>query len=258
VEADYSGNEVSAESLLRLLTGRHRDADMLPSRVLASSNQSNVLLFLSGHGGDGFFKFRDYEEMAADELRIAIEEMSVLGRFRRLLIVADTCQAASMTQTITTENVVSIASSRLGENSYSYISNAKLGVSTIDRFSMSLGAFFDRYVRSRADLSKRTIGELVSSLDRRFLHSTPYVGYTTIDLERERGSATLEDDIANRLSLNEFFGPAVMPWNRARIVYSSDSGGTTYSETRDNIRQLPPTTQSFEFTAENCWFTHCD
>jgi glycosylphosphatidylinositol transamidase (GPIT) subunit GPI8 len=254
VEVDYSGNEVSAESLLRLLTGRLPQGEMLPSRVLSSTNQSNVLLFLSGHGGDGFFKFRDYEEMSADELRAAVEEMSSLGRFRRLLIVADTCQASSMTQTITTENVISIASSRINENSYSYISNKKLGVSTIDRFSMALGSYFDRYVRSRADLSKRTIKDLVASLDRRFLQSTPYVGYSSIELDLEQGASSSADDIINRLSLNEFFGPSVTPWNRARVVHSSED-----DEMKDFIgTTVPSVAEETESThSEHCWFTDC-
>jgi phosphatidylinositol glycan class K len=252
VEVDYSGNEVSGDSLLRLLTGRQIQSEVLPSRMLSSTNQSNVLLFLSGHGGDGFFKFRDYEEMSADELRVAVEEMSSLGRFRRLLIVADTCQASSMTQGITTENVISIASSRVSENSYSYISNKKLGVSTIDRFSMALGSYFDRHVRSRGDLSKRTIRDLVASLDHRFLQSTPYVGYSSIELSPEQGSPSSVDDIVTRLSLNDFFGPFVTPWNRARVVHSSADNDLVNSA-HPIIKEEMQSTH-----AEDCWFIDCN
>ena len=34
------------------------------SKRLRTTNTSNILVFLSGHGGDEFFKFRDTEEMS--------------------------------------------------------------------------------------------------------------------------------------------------------------------------------------------------
>jgi len=51
-----------------------------------------VLLYLSGHGGDGFFKFHDSQELSAEFLADTIREMHLRGRFKRMLVVADTCK----------------------------------------------------------------------------------------------------------------------------------------------------------------------
>jgi len=36
---------------------------------------SNVLVYLTGHGGDGFLKFQDSEEITSQELADALEQM---------------------------------------------------------------------------------------------------------------------------------------------------------------------------------------
>lgn len=74
VEVDYRGYEVTAENLVRLLTGRVHSTTPRNKRFL-SNRQSNVLIYLSGHGGDGFLKFQDAEELTNVDLADAIETM---------------------------------------------------------------------------------------------------------------------------------------------------------------------------------------
>ena len=62
------------ENFVRLLTGR------LPpgtprSKQLLTDEGSNVLVYLTGHGGDGFLKFQDSEEITSQELADALEQM---------------------------------------------------------------------------------------------------------------------------------------------------------------------------------------
>lgn len=62
------------ENFVRLLTGR------LPpgtprSKQLLSDEGSNVLIYLTGHGGDGFLKFQDSEEITSQEMADALEQM---------------------------------------------------------------------------------------------------------------------------------------------------------------------------------------
>ena len=57
IEVDYRGAEVTVESLLRLLTGRH-DSAVPRSKRLLSDAHSNILVYLTGHGGDQFLKFQ--------------------------------------------------------------------------------------------------------------------------------------------------------------------------------------------------------
>jgi phosphatidylinositol glycan class K len=177
VQSDYRGGDVTVDALLRLLTGRHH-AGTPESKKMNSNNESNVFIFFSGHGGDGFFKFRDVEEISSEELGTAVDEMELKNRYRNLLIISDTCQAATLTNRVTAKNVVSLASSGASENSYAYSPNAKLGVSLIDRFSYSLAEFFRRNVKSKTDLRNLRFSDLMNSFDPRFLQATPSIVMT--------------------------------------------------------------------------------
>lgn len=177
VVSDYHGADVTVDAFLRLLTGRHHRGTPLSKR-LSSNNQSSVLIFLSGHGGDGFFKFRDFEEVSSEEIGLAISEMELKNRYKQLLIISDTCQAASLTTHVSSRDVVSVASSRVGENSYAYSPSPKLGVSLIDRFSYSLSEFFRVSIKSQSDLKKFKIVDIINFMDPKFLQSNPVISYT--------------------------------------------------------------------------------
>lgn len=56
----------------------HASVSALPSALIdkmGSDEQSNVLIYLSGHGGDQFFKFHDSQELTAQLLHQVILEM---------------------------------------------------------------------------------------------------------------------------------------------------------------------------------------
>lgn len=74
IEVDYRGYDVTVENFLRVLTGRH-DPLVPPRKRLMSDENSNVLLFLTGHGGVEFLKFQDKEELTAQDLADSIEQM---------------------------------------------------------------------------------------------------------------------------------------------------------------------------------------
>ena len=58
IEVDYRGNEVTVESFIRLLTDRWPSSHPTSKRLLTNS-QSNILIYMTGHGGDSFLKFQD-------------------------------------------------------------------------------------------------------------------------------------------------------------------------------------------------------
>ncbi|RSH95338.1 hypothetical protein EHS25_000425 [Saitozyma podzolica] len=74
IEVDYRGYEVTVESFLRLLTGRHPD-HLPPSKRLLTDASSNVFIYMTGHGGNEFLKFQDNEEVSAFDIADAIEQM---------------------------------------------------------------------------------------------------------------------------------------------------------------------------------------
>ena len=55
---------MTVENFLRVLTGRH-DPAVPRSKRLLSDGGSNVLVYLTGHGGDEFLKFQDKEQVQA-------------------------------------------------------------------------------------------------------------------------------------------------------------------------------------------------
>ena len=56
---DYLGEDVSLSTFLNLLLG-NLPSSLSSKRKLYSNENSTLLLFLNGHGGDDFFKFRVY------------------------------------------------------------------------------------------------------------------------------------------------------------------------------------------------------
>jgi GPI-anchor transamidase subunit K len=110
--------DVSIESFLRVMTGRHSPNEARSKRLL-SDESSNILVYLTGHGGDEFLKFQDQEEISSMDLADAVEQMNVQKRYRSMLIMTDTCQAGTLHNHIRSPRVLTIGSSKLGENSYS-------------------------------------------------------------------------------------------------------------------------------------------
>lgn len=169
VEVDYRGYEVTVENFLRVLTGRH-DSAVPRSKRLLSDEKSHILLYMTGHGGDEFLKFQDSEELQSHDLADAVKQMKEKNRFKELLIMVDTCQAATLFSQLHSPGVLAIGSSKKGENSYSHHLDSDIGVSVVDRFTFYTLAFFEKLnMYSNASLSS-----LFKSYDPKMLMSTAY------------------------------------------------------------------------------------
>jgi phosphatidylinositol glycan class K len=174
---DYTGADVTVESFLRLLTGRQASS-LSKNKQLNSDSDSNILIYLTGHGGDEFLKFRDQEEMSSADLSYALSEMHAKGRYKSVLLVADTCQAATLGAKITSPEVTVLSSSLIGENSYAYYSNDELAVAVIDRFTYSLMMFLREPAKSSRAADPRTLSNLYKSFNPTFLRAKPFI-FTT-------------------------------------------------------------------------------
>ncbi|KAK3156372.1 hypothetical protein QOZ80_2AG0106480 [Eleusine coracana subsp. coracana] len=169
VEVDYRGYEVTVENFLRVLTGRH-DSAVPRSKRLLSDEGSHILLYMTGHGGDEFLKFQDSEELQSHDLADAVKQMKEKHRFKELLIMVDTCQAATLFSQLQSPGVLAIGSSMKGENSYSHHLDSDIGVSVVDRFTFYTLAFFEKLnMYSNASLSS-----LFNSYNPSMLLSTAY------------------------------------------------------------------------------------
>lgn len=206
VEVDYRGYEVTVENFLRVLTGRHETAVPRSKRLL-SDEGSHILLYMTGHGGDEFLKFQDSEELQSHDLADAVKQMKEKRRFKELLIMVDTCQAATLFSQLQSPGVLAIGSSKKGENSYSHHLDSDVGVSVVDRFTFYTLAFFERLnMYDNASLSS-----LFKSYNPNTLMSTAY--YRT-DLYQRR----LEE-----VPVTNFFG-SVMETIHTDSPYRAFSG----------------------------------
>uniref|UniRef100_A0A6T1HIE2 GPI-anchor transamidase n=1 Tax=Alexandrium monilatum TaxID=311494 RepID=A0A6T1HIE2_9DINO len=168
VEVDYRGDEVSVENFLRLLTGRHPPGTPRSKRLLTDS-MSNVFIFITGHSGDEFIKFQDWEEITSTDIADAFEQMHKQRRYRKIFWVSDTCQAATLQNQFYSPGIIGFGSSGKKENSYSHHVDQDLGIAIIDRFTYYALEFLNRLTPS----STFTIKHFKDWFNPRLLHSNP-------------------------------------------------------------------------------------
>lgn len=189
VEVDYRGYEVTVENLVRLLTGRLPAATPRSKRLLTDAG-SNILIYMTGHGGDGFLKFQDSEEITNIELADAFEQMWVKRRYNEIFFMIDTCQAASMFQKFYSPNVLAVASSLVGEDSLSHHVDPSIGVYIIDRYTYYALEFLEKVQPN----SSKTMGDFLEVCPKRLCIST--VGKRTDLFNRD----------PHKVPITDFFG----------------------------------------------------
>ncbi|KAH7328060.1 peptidase C13 family-domain-containing protein [Stachybotrys elegans] len=194
IEVDYRGYEVTVENFIRLLTDRV-GAEMPRSKRLLTDDRSNILVYMTGHGGNEFLKFQDAEEIGAFDLADAFEQMWEKKRYHEILFMIDTCQANTMYSRLYSPNIIATGSSELDQSSYSHHADNDVGVAVIDRFTYYNLEFLEAQVKDLS--SRKTIGELFDSYDYEKIHSNPGVRYDLFN-----GGA----DAARSRRITDFFG----------------------------------------------------
>ncbi|KEZ40535.1 Peptidase C13 family protein [Scedosporium apiospermum] len=174
IEVDYRGYEVTVENFIRLLTDRVGD-EMPRSKRLLTDDRSNILVYMTGHGGNEFLKFQDAEEIGAYDLADAFEQMWEKKRYHEILFMIDTCQANTMYSKLYSPNIIATGSSELDQSSYSHHADNDVGVAVIDRFTYYNLEFLENQVQDMS--SKKTVGDLFDSYDISKIHSNPGFRY---------------------------------------------------------------------------------
>ena len=108
IEVDYSGADVTPDALLRIITGRHLPGTHRRKTLgggrdggIGANSRATLLLYMTGHGGDGFLKFHDKDELTSSDLAAALEAGQATRRFGEVLAIFDTCQASSLIESYT-------------------------------------------------------------------------------------------------------------------------------------------------------------
>ncbi|KMU82591.1 GPI-anchor transamidase [Coccidioides immitis H538.4] len=228
IEVDYRGYEVTVESFIRLLTDRLGE-DVPRSKRLGSDAGSNVLVYMTGHGGDQFLKFQDSEEIGAWDLADAFGQMWEKKRYNELLFMIDTCQANTMFTHFYSPNIIATGSSALDQSSYSHHADSDVGVAVIDRWTYYILEFLETQVTSPS--SKLTLGDLfrIHTTSQRFTRSQAgrlrkdmdFFGNVQ-DVEIEAGqnvTADIREDLAAVAKLVE-------EWKQRERAYFSNASST--------------------------------
>lgn len=164
-QIDYRGAEVTPENIARVLTGRHLKLTPGNKRIF-SDEKSKIFLYLTGHGGDGYFKVQDTQVMLSADLANAVYEMNFKGKFEEMLIFIDSCKAISIFDYIDLPNVHGVSSSLRDQPAKSYGSNQELGISATDHFTYFFAQLFNgKNATGFPDLSiEKMINKLPSNL----------------------------------------------------------------------------------------------
>ena len=186
IEVDYRGYEVTVENFIRLLTDRW-PADVPASKRLNTDRGSNILIYLTGHGGDQFLKFQDSEEIGAWDIAHAFAQMYEKGRYNEILFMIDTCQANTMYKHFYSPGIIATGSSELDESSYSHHADMDVGVAVIDRWTYYILEFLETQVTGQG--SEKTLGDLFDSYDEGKIMSRPGVRWDLLPGGESEGRA---------------------------------------------------------------------
>lgn len=190
IKVDYRGYEVTVENFIRLLTDRWPKEQPRSKRLLTDEN-SNIFIYLTGHGGDEFLKFQDAEEISSYDIADAFEQMYEKKRYNEIFFMIDTCQANTMYSKFYSPNIISCGSSALHESSYSHHSDTEIGVAVIDRFTYYTLEFLENITTT----SKSTLQDLFDYYTYEKIHSN--VGISTELFNRDPKDVLITDFFGN-------------------------------------------------------------
>lgn len=234
IEVDYRGYEVTVENFMRLLTDKW-DSDQPRSKRLLTDENSNIFIYLTGHGGNEFLKFQDAEEISAHDLADAFSQMYDQKRYNEIFFMIDTCQANTMYEKIHSPNILAVGSSEIEESSYSHHSDMDIGVAVIDRFTYYTLDFLEKIDRD----SKETMDKLFAEYTFENVHSHP--GIRT-DLFKRNVSEVLLTDFFGNVQ-NVVVDDVNMELLENEKVTESNEDN---NQTKNIIKERGPTQFSFE------------
>jgi len=202
---------------------------------------------MTGHGGDGFLKFQDSEELTSMELANAFEQMHQKRRYNEILFIIDTCQAESMSAKIYSPNIIGkfvqsllslllkanltpmhpilgIGSSKVGEDSLSHHGDNSIGVYVIDRYTYYVLEFLEKYSPHSGPNSKRTLGDFLEVCPKRLCISTVSIRRDLYG--RNPYQVPLSDFFGNVANLKMVVAPVSGQFNSSNAKVSNPKAST--------------------------------
>ncbi|ELP84726.1 gpi-anchor transamidase, putative [Entamoeba invadens IP1] len=149
---DYKGRDVSIDKFMRGMLGRDRVGTPDALRVMKGQR---MFVYLIGHGGEGFMKFQNRDEITSWDIAYLFKEMEIMNRYKEMLFVVDTCQASSLSDRITAKNVITVGSSITGLSSYSGRISSEIGAITSDLWDENQDILFTERLDKDSNMTVR-------------------------------------------------------------------------------------------------------
>lgn len=121
---NYYRTTISLQYILNILYCNHK-------LMLDLCENTNLFIYMTGHGGDGFMKILDREYLHKNDLMQAL--IYLCNRLKNVILFIDTCQASTqINENLLPKNCFVVCSSVKGEPSISYKANREIGCAVVD------------------------------------------------------------------------------------------------------------------------------
>jgi legumain len=104
VKIDYSGEEVTPENFLGVITGDESRVTAQTVKVLKTTEEDNVFIYFTDHGSVGLIAFPD-EYLYAEDLMTALNTMHDKKMYKKLTFYLEACESGSMFEGVLPENM---------------------------------------------------------------------------------------------------------------------------------------------------------
>mmetsp|Transcript_5226 Transcript_5226/g.10881 ORF Transcript_5226/g.10881 Transcript_5226/m.10881 type:complete len:414 (+) Transcript_5226:1-1242(+) len=145
-EIDYRGSDVTVQMFMDALLGE------APKSLQNLNAESKLMIYITGHGGDQFFKFQDEEELMAQDIANLMDKLYEEKKFGTALFIADTCQAFTLFDKVTTPNIMALGTSLIDESAYAHHTDNNLGLAIIERWTYHFLDFYNKRSNPRTTL----------------------------------------------------------------------------------------------------------
>ncbi|XP_056325758.1 legumain-like [Danio aesculapii] len=151
VPHDYTGKKVNSKNFLAILRGD----DSAGGKIIRSGSNDNILIYMSGAGNNGNFKFPE-DSLTAHQFTTTINTMSENKKYSKMAIFMDSDNSKSVfTGLYDNISVYAVASCDSNNQNKSVQNDTDRGIYLSDQFSAAWLTFI-----STADLKKATFSKL--------------------------------------------------------------------------------------------------
>ncbi len=136
-EPDYIGDAVHKQMIEDVLLGT---GEYTNNPLLQSQENATVLLYLSSHGAAGgdLLVGKGAERISPEDLSSIIEKMAEKKKFKRMLVVLESCFSGATAGKVNTDNVILLTAASSNETSKSAIYDSYLATWLSDEFTDQL------------------------------------------------------------------------------------------------------------------------